>query len=105
MGRLRFNRREGSLVALDRRYNLSYTRPMKTAISIPDEIFEAAELTAKRLGMSRSELFSKAVARFVESLNATRVTERLDAVYEGEDARVDPVLEALQRGSVADEGW
>lgn len=34
-------------------------RAMKTAISIPDPIFEAAEGFARRLGMSRSELYAR----------------------------------------------
>ena len=34
---------------------------MKTAISIPDEVFRSAERLAQRLGVSRSELYAKAV--------------------------------------------
>ncbi len=34
---------------------------MKTAISIPDEVFRQAEQAAKRLGVSRSEFFTRAV--------------------------------------------
>ena len=51
---------------IDRRYNFSYTFGMKTAISIPDPIFQAAEEAAARLSMSRSQLYTKAVAAFVE---------------------------------------
>ena len=39
---------------------------MKTAISIPDEVFEAADRTAKKLGVSRSELYATAVHEFIE---------------------------------------
>ena len=38
---------------------------MKTAISIPDETFEAAETLAGRLGLSRSELYATAVAEYL----------------------------------------
>ena len=54
---------------------------MKTAISIPGPLFEEAEQLAKRRGMSRSELYSRAVSEYVESQRFVGVRERLDAVY------------------------
>jgi len=80
---------------------------MKTAISIPDALFEAAERLAKRLGMSRSELYSKAVSRFIEENHTIGVRERLDAVYESdpESSRIDPVLTRLQIESLPEEDW
>jgi metal-responsive CopG/Arc/MetJ family transcriptional regulator len=54
---------------------------MKTAISIPDSVFEAAERLAARRKMSRSELYSLAVADWVERHRDDRVTEALDALY------------------------
>ena len=44
-----------------RRYNQGYTRGMKTAISIPDPVFRSAERLAARLGLSRSELYCRAL--------------------------------------------
>jgi metal-responsive CopG/Arc/MetJ family transcriptional regulator len=35
---------------------------MKTAISLPDELFESADALARRMGISRSKLFATAVA-------------------------------------------
>lgn len=78
---------------------------MKTAISIQDEVFEAGERTAKRLGISRSELYTKAVGEFVARHAGDQVTERLNAVY-GEDPSIsalDKRLEALQFLSLPDE--
>lgn len=81
---------------------------MKTAISIRDDIFEAAERAAAALGISRSELYARAVAEFVSRRDGDRVTERLDAVY-GEDESPpvpDGVLAALQLHSLpADDEW
>lgn len=81
---------------------------MKTAISIRDEVFEAAERTAKDLGISRSELYTKAVGEFVERHGGERVTERLNAVY-GENPSIsalDDRLEALQFLSLpAEDEW
>lgn len=80
---------------------------MKTAISIPDEIFEEAERMAKRLGISRSELYAKAVHDFVERLRRTDVTERLNEVHaeEGAATDLDRQLAAMQALSLRKEEW
>ena len=54
---------------------------MKTAISIPDNIFIAAEKTAKRLKIPRSQLYSKAVEEYINHYNNEYVTEKLNQVY------------------------
>jgi metal-responsive CopG/Arc/MetJ family transcriptional regulator len=53
---------------------------MKTAISVPDEVFEKGEATAKRLKISRSELYSRALQAFLDSHSPDRVTSGWDAV-------------------------
>ncbi len=81
---------------------------VKTAISIRDDIFEAAERTAATLGLSRSELYARAVAEFVEQCSGDRVTERLNEVYgdDGSSSDLDEVLAALQFHSLsAEEKW
>ena len=78
---------------------------MKTAISIPDRLFEAAERLAKRLGMSRSELYSKAVSSYVDANLSQGVRERLDAIYEAEPSKLDDALEKMQFESLPDEKW
>ena len=72
---------------------------MKTAISLPDPVFEAAESLAKRLRVSRSQLYSQAIQRFLEDHRGRGVMELLDQVYgdTGEDSQFDPVLAELQR--------
>jgi len=78
---------------------------MKTAISIPDAIFKAAERVAKRLGMSRSELYSRAVSEFVATHVEKNITHELDRVYAEEDSSLDSVLEQLQAASLSREEW
>jgi antitoxin MazE6 len=80
---------------------------VKTAISIPDAVFEAAERLARRLGMSRSELYSKAVSRFIKENHALGVRERLDAVYEADQksSRIDSFFTRLQIESLPEEDW
>lgn len=78
---------------------------MKTAISIPDDVFEAAEATARRVGMSRSQLYVEAIRLFL-AVNADRgVTERLNEVCDAVRSEVDPVLLRMQIASVAPEEW
>jgi metal-responsive CopG/Arc/MetJ family transcriptional regulator len=78
---------------------------MKTAISIPDGIFVAAEGLAERLGVSRSQLYSSAVAQFIATHRSKGVTARLNAVYESETAELDPAIMDLQNLSVPTEEW
>jgi metal-responsive CopG/Arc/MetJ family transcriptional regulator len=80
---------------------------MKTAISLPDSLFEAAERLAKRMGISRSELFQRAVQAFLREHKDEGVTEALDQVYGhgSEEARLGPLLEELQRASLSKDEW
>jgi len=78
---------------------------MKTAISIPDEIFVAAEGLAERLGVSRSQLYSSAIAQYVATYRSQGVTARLNAVYETDVAELDPAILDLQNSSIPAEEW
>jgi metal-responsive CopG/Arc/MetJ family transcriptional regulator len=69
---------------------------MKTAISIPDSIFQSADALAKQLGISRSELYAKAVAEYLSRHHGEQITARLDAIHGQEDSRVEPALGQLQ---------
>ena len=57
---------------------------MKTAISIPDDVFEDAERLARRLGHSRSQLYSRALREFVARHEPDHVTAALEEVFAGE---------------------
>ena len=59
---------------------MGYTQSMKTAISLPDRLFEEAEVLAERLGKSRSQLYAEALAEYVARHDAATVTRRLDRV-------------------------
>ncbi len=94
-------------IAFDTRYNQSYTKPMKTAISIPDSLFEEAERLAKVRGWSRSELYANAVTAYVNSERFAGVREKLDSVYglNQEDSAIDPLLADAQVRSLSKEKW
>lgn len=51
---------------------------MKTAISVPDDTFDAATKRAQELGMSRSEFFSLAARRYLDELDRESVTQQVD---------------------------
>jgi metal-responsive CopG/Arc/MetJ family transcriptional regulator len=69
---------------------------MKVAVSVPDRVFEEAELVAKRLRVSRSRVYAQALEEFVRKHRGKSVREALDAVYGKESAELDPVLTDLQ---------
>jgi len=78
---------------------------MKTAISIPDPIFEQAEVAAKELKMSRSELYTTALREYLKETQTAHITERLNQVYEAESSTLDPSLVRLQASSLPREEW
>lgn len=80
---------------------------MKTAISIPDRLFEEADRLAVRCGMSRSELYVRAIEEFLEAQKGMGVRERLDAIYSvaPEESVLEPAFAALQEKSVDRKKW
>lgn len=78
---------------------------MKIAISVPDDVFEAGEHLARQLGLSRSQLYSDALAAYLSTRGAEAVTARLNSVYSSVSSSLDPALAAAQRERLADEAW
>jgi metal-responsive CopG/Arc/MetJ family transcriptional regulator len=82
-----------------------YSPSMKTAVSIPDPIFAAADELAARLGISRSELYARALERELAAEDDQQITARLDAVYGALDSRVDGDLDRAQRTMLHAADW
>jgi metal-responsive CopG/Arc/MetJ family transcriptional regulator len=78
---------------------------MKTAISIPDPIFQAADSLASRLGVSRSEFYAKAIEAFIAQNKNQDVTARLNQVFAGESNSLGDDYHHLQRQSLSKEEW
>ena len=78
---------------------------MKTAISIPDEVFAQAERAAKRLGLSRSEFFTRAAEAMARQVVAGDVTARINAALKKAESKLAPELSKLQAQALADERW
>ena len=78
---------------------------MKTAISIPEELFESAEQFARGRGMSRSELYATALSHYLAEHRAELITERLDEIYGGESGGLNPDIARLQARSLPEDDW
>ena len=86
-------------------YNPCYTIGMKTAISLSDELFQAAELEAQRLKVSRSELYSRALAGFLKRRKGDEITQKLNEVYGQNASALDPAVHEAQRILFNTESW
>lgn len=62
---------------------------MKTAVSLPDDVFERAEILAKRAHQSRSALYVAALREYVARHAPDDVIESLNRVYSGAPAPAD----------------
>lgn len=77
-----------------------YTSGMKTAVSVPDDVFHDADATASRLGWTRSQLYTRAVSEFLERTGDDPVTEALNALADDQDPApsVELPRELIERG-------
>jgi hypothetical protein len=71
---------------------------MKIAISVSAETFEKATRRAHDLGISRSEFFSRAAARYLDELDAESVTRQIDVVVVAQAERGDSAADAVAMG-------
>lgn len=78
---------------------------MKTAISVPDQVFTAADHLARTLGMSRSQLYSTALARFLEQHDDSAITAKLNDIYAEHPSAVDEDAQELQARSLPEGDW
>jgi Ribbon-helix-helix protein, copG family len=81
-----------------------YTPGMKTAISIPDEVFAEAEKLARRLKKSRSELYSRALREYLARHGPDYVTETLDQIC-GESPPEKDFARAAARRTLRRSRW
>jgi len=78
---------------------------MKTAVSVPDDLFQAGERFANRLGLSRSGLYAKALQEFLTRHDDDEITRRLDEIYAHEPSAADPAVSRLAARSLPKESW
>ncbi|MBZ5576700.1 MAG: ChpI protein [Acidobacteriia bacterium] len=78
---------------------------MKTAVSLPDELFELAETAARKLSLSRSKLYAAAIAEYLERRQGDAIRKRLDEVYGRQPAKLDPAFLRAQLKSFDKDSW
>ena len=78
---------------------------MKTAVSLPDDLFRQAEAAARRLRVSRSQLYAEAIAEFLDRRRTSNITKRLNELYSQKAAKLDPALNSAQLKSLEADPW
>jgi metal-responsive CopG/Arc/MetJ family transcriptional regulator len=80
---------------------------MKTAISIPDPLFNSVERMAHKLNVSRSEFFANAAKAYIDQVKNQSVTDRLNKIYSEnrKELHLSKELSAMQASSIPGEKW
>ena len=78
---------------------------MRTAVSLPDDLFEQAERLAKQRNVRRDELFAEALREYVARHNPGAVTDAINRALESEALDVDPALRVAARGTFEQSEW
>lgn len=65
---------------------------MKTAVSLPDEVFSAADELASKQGWSRSKLYAEALTEYLGRHSKNAVLSRLNVLSDQLDTALDPAL-------------
>ena len=65
---------------------------MKTAVSVPDDVFESAERLARRERRSRSEVYSTALREYVARHSPDEITDALNRVVADVGGMTDPFV-------------
>ncbi len=84
---------------------MGYTAGMKTAISLPDPVFEEAERYARRTKKTRSQLYSEALCEYLSRHSPEQVTEAMNRVVDQVGEAVDPFLSAAARKAMERVEW
>ena len=78
---------------------------MKTAISLPDAVFHAAERQAKRAQKSRSQLYADAITEYLSRHSPDEVTEAMNHVVDQLPESPDPFVLAAAQSVLARNEW
>lgn len=78
---------------------------MKTAISIPDELFSRAEEMAHKTGKSRSQLYQEALFEYLLRRDPGAVTQAMDETLAEIDPQLDPWVTEAGRQTLERSEW
>jgi len=71
----------------------SHTLGMKTAISIPDDLFKEVDKLAKEKKTSRSQIFSEAVELYLKKIKSQKLLEELNSAYAHEETAEEKLIQ------------
>ena len=78
---------------------------MKTAVSVPDDVFEKAERLARRTKRSRSQLFSDALREYINRHASDEVTDAMNRVCDQTGTEQDQFVSAASRRVLQRSEW
>lgn len=78
---------------------------MKTAISIPNLIFDQAEKLAQQMHVSRSALYVAALKEFIKMHHKEVITQKLNNLYQKELSSMDKELLTAQTQILDEDSW
>src|SRR5262245_5744997 len=94
-----------ALAGLATRRTRSYTFGMKTAVSLPDDVFREAERQARRTRKSRSQLYAEALSEYLARHAPDEVTEAMNSVVAQLKEPIDPFVSAAARRVLERSEW
>ncbi len=83
----------------------SYTNGMKTAVSIPDDVFEKVERFARRTKRSRSEVFTTALREYIARHAPDEVTDAINRAVDKIGDQTDEFVAAAARRVLEKTDW
>ena len=90
----------------NRRGYTRYTTCVKTAVSLPDDLYERAEQAAQRLGVNRSQLYARALTKYLQDIGSDPVTDRLNELADEQaKERTAPGSSASARSMIDAGSW
>jgi metal-responsive CopG/Arc/MetJ family transcriptional regulator len=78
---------------------------VKTAVSLPDELFLETDALARRRGVPRSHVIRDALVAYLRDQRGEEITRALNEVYSREPSELDPVWLTAQAMAMPDEEW
>lgn len=78
---------------------------MKTAVSVPDDVFQAAERHAHRAHKSRSQLYAEALSEYLTRHAPDEITEAMNEVIDALPDQTDRFVTASARRVLEQTEW
>ncbi|MGN6506545.1 MAG: CopG family ribbon-helix-helix protein [Tepidisphaeraceae bacterium] len=95
----------GEEVVIVPRYNGGYTKSMKTAISIPDALYQKIDRFAKKKKLSRSEFFARAAEKYLLTQSKAELLAELNRTAEFMDEKLEMSMHEVALETLREVEW